>query len=957
MHQNRGSKYLLRDRTTYNTFLSKNCFRLLQHFWIAALFFCSPAYSQSVRNVQIASGSGLRVQNFTLTDSTVLKMAAERPLFSFLLDGTLISTSDYPVLNDSGVATQIIGNHLKVKFSTLSLMPGRWNGEIVFENIGSDTVSLSNVVPFGEDKSSVYITGYGPSDLARACLFRPGFRPLRVIVPDNAWELGYSSFSAEKGLSVCALARRQKTEGGQKRRYETILPPKSKVVYMMYAEIFRGEWQEGLRLIFRDRYLYDLEKFDNTLFERSDLAWIKESYLMVLLAAWDREFYDRSTGKYTYAEFLKKYINLFGSVDAFMLWPTWPRLGLDQRNQWDLFRDLPGGTNQLRNFARMSRLSGTKFFINCVPWDNSTRKEDELKGMGQLIAETEADGVVLDSRGGGNTSPELQAAADSVRRGVIMYYEGMPFIKDMPRMAASRVHNAIYLSPELNIDKLIKPDCSIFRVCDTGEDIIHREIAIAFFNGYGTELNMFKPGRRDENFEADLDYLARTTFTLRQNNDAFLDNNWTPLIETTIDNVFVNSWKAGEKIVYTVLNMRPEGVSGKLFKVDNTVGKHYISIWNHENLQPLTENGKFYISANAEGWQPDYSGTRKEGSVDCIAELPDILRSSLTGDSLKLTSSGKGKTIIWKGNPSYKTSYKEFRIINDTVIRVKNIFGYFEGKLVIQLVENKKLKDENVLTLKGGKPWLISKVVTTARSVNSTSDMVLVPGAVFSFDVTTGEDFMPYPEVSGNSVKIDSFLIDKYPVTNTQYYEFILNSAYVPSDTTRYLKNWESGTYKQGQDKYPVVYVSYEDMLAYAKWARKRLPTQAEWQLAAQGLDKRKWPWGNEFHGTYCNNAFDRPTPVDAFSKGQSPYGVMDMVGNVWQMTNDMYFNGTNYFTIIRGGSYYRPDSSWWYIQGGPQSLDKTQIMLLVSPGFDRSATVGFRCVKDVDSGKFKGKK
>jgi formylglycine-generating enzyme required for sulfatase activity len=83
----------------------------------------------------------------------------------------------------------------------------------------------------------------------------------------------------------------------------------------------------------------------------------------------------------------------------------------------------------------------------------------------------------------------------------------------------------------------------------------------------------------------------------------------------------------------------------------------------------------------------------------------------------------------------------------------------------------------------------------------------------------------------------------------------------------------------------------------------------------------------------------------------------MDMVGNVWQMTNDMYFNGTNYFTIIRGGSYYRPDSSWWYIQGGPQSLDKTQIMLLVSPGFDRSATVGFRCVKDVDGGKFKVKK
>jgi formylglycine-generating enzyme required for sulfatase activity len=184
-----------------------------------------------------------------------------------------------------------------------------------------------------------------------------------------------------------------------------------------------------------------------------------------------------------------------------------------------------------------------------------------------------------------------------------------------------------------------------------------------------------------------------------------------------------------------------------------------------------------------------------------------------------------------------------------------------------------------------------------------------------------------------------------------------MNSGYSPADTARYLRQWESGMFKQGQEKYPVVYVSYEDMLAYSKWAQKRLPTQAEWQLAAQGTDKRKWPWGDEFHGTYCNNSFDRPTPVDAFAKGQSPFGVFDMVGNIWQMTNDMYFNGTNYFTVIRGGSYYKPESSWWYMQGGPQPLDKTQILLMVSPGFDRSPTVGFRCVKDIDSKIFKDKR
>ena len=176
--------------------------------------------------------------------------------------------------------------------------------------------------------------------------------------------------------------------------------------------------------------------------------------------------------------FLKREAELFGYTDVFGIWPTWPRLGLDQRNQWDLYRDLPGGTAQLRNFVRMSRLSGTRFFIAYNPWDNSTRKEDHYRGMAQLIAETDADGVVLDTRG--SSSYELQAAADSVRKGVVMYSEGMAITKDMPGIISGRVHNAIFLSPELNLNKLIKPDFSIFRVCDVGEDLIHVKLQSPF---------------------------------------------------------------------------------------------------------------------------------------------------------------------------------------------------------------------------------------------------------------------------------------------------------------------------------------------------------------------------------------------------------------------------------------------------------------------------------------------
>jgi formylglycine-generating enzyme required for sulfatase activity len=926
--------------------------------WLLNLvFFIIPvsASSQVLFDIGIEKDPKLNTDRIILSDSTTIRLPQHKPLFSFYLNEKAYNSGEMVAFNINDIYSQTFEKNLNVIVRISDRYATGWRAELTFQNKGSDTISISNVVPFGADSASVYITGNGPDDLARAWLYRPRFSPVRVILPDNAWELGYSSFSAGSGYSVCSVARRSKVEDGQKQRYLTILPPNAKAIYSIYAEVFKGEWQNGLRTMFRDRYLYDLDHFDNSLFTRPDLAWIKESYLIVLQMAWDREFYDRLTGKYNYGEVLKKGMELFGNIDVYGIWPTWPRLGLDQRNQWDLYRDLPGGTQQLRTFVKMSQASGTRFFIAYNPWDNSTRKEDHYKGMAQLISETDADGVVLDTRG--SSSYELQATADSVKKGVIMYSEGMAVTKDMPGIISGRVHNAIFLSPELNLNKLIKPDFSIFRVCDVGEDIIHREIAIAFFNGYGTELNMFRPGGRDENYKNDLNYLAHTTFILRQNNDAFLDNDWTPLIETALDKVYVNRWVSGAKAVYTILNMRPEGVSDKLFQVRNTEGKHFVSIWNHENLTPVIEKGQVFLIAKAPGWHVSLSGTRKEGSVDCIAELPDLIKSSLAGDSIKIPATGSGKLLIWKGDPSYQTLFKEFHTQKDSTIRIKDIFGFYEGKIVLQLLENNKLKDENILMLKGGMPWIISKVTPTKKSQDIPPDMVLVPGTLFSFNVTTNEDFFLYPGVNDKITRIDSFLIDKYPVTNTQYYEFLVSSGYRPSDTTRYLKHWESGKFKQGQEKYPVVYVSYEDMQAYAKWARKRLPTQTEWQLAAQGPDKRKWPWGDEFHGTYCNNSFDRPTPVDAFPKGTSPYGAYDLVGNVWQMTNDMYFNGTNYLTVIRGGSYYKPESSWWYIQGGPQSLDRTQILLMVSPGYDRSSTVGFRCVKDIDKKNFKEKK
>lgn len=910
--------------------------------------------AQELLRVQLAKKTGIVAESFVFNDSTLIKPDINRPVFSFRHNGRYATSADVEVGFVTGNYVMNWAGGLQVLLRNHGIgHPGvKW--EVLFENRGLDTITISNVVPFGEDKGSVFITGSGPRDLARAWLHRPGYRPLRVILPDNAWEMGFMTYQISYTRSVAAIARRVKVEGAARGRYETVLPPGGKVVYDIYSELFSGNWQDGLKLMFRDRFLYEIEEFDNELYERKDLDWIKGSYLVVLQYPWDIEYYDRFSGRYRFGETLKEYNDLFGYIDVFGIWPTWPRLGLDQRNQWDLYRNLPGGVDQLRNFSRLLRQYNSRLFIAWNPWDNSTRIEDHFQGMADVIKAVEADGVVLDTRG--SSSEELQKAADSVRKGVVMYSEGMAVVKDMPGIISGRVHNAIFMSPELNLNKVIKPDFAIFRVGDVGESNLKRELAIAFFNGYGTELNMFRPGGRNDQFRSDMEFLSSTTFILRQNNRAFLDPDWTPLIQTAADNIYVNMWKDGQKRIYTVLNMSDEGYGGYLFDAEQDDNYHYVSLWRHEELLPEKHGNGLRIPVKCEGWLPEVNGTRAEGSVDCIARFPGLIDVARAGAILRVISQEEGSVLVWKGNPSYSTSPLKYASPVDTAFNLGELTGFYQGKLVIQLLDTQgNLADQRVLNIDGGKPWLVSDKSLTEAATSLPADMVLVPGALLSYRVTANDNFIPHPLTdTDRRVAVDSFLIDRYPVTNAMYYDFILKSGYRPSDTASYLRNWENGVFRVGQGSYPVTWVSYEDAQAYAEWAGKRLPTEDEWQLAAQGTDGRLWPWGNDFQGTRCNNAFGRPTPVDAFSKGASPYGAIDMVGNVWQMTGDIWFNGNNYFMTIRGGSFFRPESSWWYIQGGPQQLDKTQMLLLVSPGFDRSETVGFRCVKDVSRDSFR---
>ena len=206
-------------------------------------------------------------------------------------------------------------------------------------------------------------------------------------------------------------------------------------------------------------------------------------------------------------------------------------------------------------------------------------------------------------------------------------------------------------------------------------------------------------------------------------------------------------------------------------------------------------------------------------------------------------------------------------------------------------------------------------------------EMVFVPAGEFSMGSDEGDD----DEKPVHDVYLDAYWIDRTEVTNAQYRAFVEETGHrTPTEC-----DWGEPTYGQGgMESHPVVCVSWEDATAYCQWAGGRLPTEAEWEKAARGTDGREYPWGDTFDGTklnYCDancelehkdTGFDdgyvRTAPVGSFPEGVSPYGVLDLAGNVWEWVADWfaadYYGGSpernptgpeaGDFRVARGGSW-----------------------------------------------------
>ena len=251
----------------------------------------------------------------------------------------------------------------------------------------------------------------------------------------------------------------------------------------------------------------------------------------------------------------------------------------------------------------------------------------------------------------------------------------------------------------------------------------------------------------------------------------------------------------------------------------------------------------------------------------------------------------------------------------------------------------------------------------------SPEDMVLIPAG--EFIMGTDSKGANADQKPAHTVYLDAFYIDKHEVTNAEYEEFILAGGYKKrefwtEEGWNFIQKFQFDADEWHQietplqygensvstdPNHPVIGVSWYEANAYAAWAGKRLPTEAEWEKAARGTDGRIYPWGNEMNFSKLSYFphIIKLQAVGSFPEGASPYGVMDLAGGVWEWCADWYDDSyypqsprrnptgpdKGEYRVLRGGGW---DSIRLQLQTSYRYYDKEN---------RRTYNIGFRCVRN----------
>jgi formylglycine-generating enzyme required for sulfatase activity len=642
--------------------------------------------------------------------------------------------------------------------------------------------------------------------------------------------------------------------------------------------------------------------YSDALYRRKEFEWAATNYCCCFLMVCDERFCDSRAGRYRVEDFVEHGQREFGGYDSVVLWHAYPRIGVDERNQFDFYRDLPGGLTGVRGAVREFHRRGVRVYIDYNPWDTGTRREGrpDVESLVELVREIEADGIFLDtmSKGGADFRTKLDAA----RPGVIL--EG----EDAVPLENLHDHHASWAQwfGDSNVPGVLRLKWFERRHMQhqiRRWDHDHTgELHCAWMNGSGMMVweNVF--GCWMPWSPRDRSILRSMLPIQRRCTDLFSGEAWTPLVPVGQPSVFASLWEGHGLRLWTLVNRASQAVSGNLLRVPPLPHHRYFDLVAGAEVHPALDGALVTLS-----------GTLPPRGIGCFLSGP-------------AGSMGKGFARFLR---------------RQAAVQARRDFTTTAPDVATKLVPVRPTPAHADLP-----PGMVE---VAAATLEMTTEMRVRECGFYDSAPPSGDVYNFQVRRFRRTVTFPRFAIDEALVTNAQFARFLKASRYRPPHQANFLKHWTRGCPPAGLEDHPVVYVDLDDARAYASWAGKRLPTEEEWQYAAQGRDGRRFPWGGEIEPNRCNaGETGRTTPVDAFPQGRSPFGCYDMCGNVWQWTESERSDGRTRFCIIRGGAFYAAKGSGWYVDGGPRPANFATKFLLTCPGLDRCSTIGFRCAADL---------
>ncbi len=671
-------------------------------------------------------------------------------------------------------------------------------------------------------------------------------------------------------------------------------PPPSEVFFGgPDSPLDQPNWLDGLKAWRNNRRT--LLRFNASQYERVDLQWTERIFSQVQLLIWDRSLYDPEKAEYTVDRFLSETENRIGLIDAVLIWHVYPNLGVDDRNQFDLLRDLPGGIPGLRQMIEQFHRRGVRVFFPILAWDGGTRDEGAAPwtAMSELLADIGADGINFDTLD--SVPPQFRQASDVIGHPLALEPQFQPRDESLAWTDISWNDWVTWegkqypFIPMVSKNKWMEPRHMV-NVTDRFTRDKTDSLQHAFFNGqgYATLENLWGFWYGDTPHDAEA--LLRFTCIERAMADYLSSPDWEPHTRVLQSGVFASRFPESMGTLWTIVNRNEYDVAGPQLTVTHRTGTHYYDLWHGMELTPVVEDGKAILSFDLE-------------------------------------SLGYGAVLATQEKPAES---------------LRNLLAYMAGRSRRPLASYSrewKAVPQTIVDIRPSKP-----------AQSAPPGMIRIPEGDYDFQVSgieieggndPGADVQyPWEDAARrfhrHRMHVHSFYIDRTPVTNAEFKRFLDATHYHPNDDHNFLRAWKNGSYPEGWENKPVTWVSIEDARAYSDWSAKRLPHEWEWQYAAQSADGRTYPWGNNWNARAIPPVDPGPTmrpPADvaAFPEGVSPFGVLALIGNVSQWT-DEYRDPHTRAAIVRGGASYQPRGSVWYF---PQTyrLDEHQKYLLMAPG------------------------